>query len=145
MKTTMKKQSKIKRQHIILLLMGLALNLHVALSIEITEALRHTNDFVTGGVAMIHHNATNNNTLTVNTPILEANQRCVPGVLTAHVNIYTPGLNLSEKDLLFAGGGFGGDPQKIIPMKGGMSFLIICAIGYALMKRWLTCKTPCLE
>jgi hypothetical protein len=149
----MKKQSKIKRQNIITaLLVGLVLSLPVVISQEVTQMLRRINDPANGSVLMMQSNALmqNNalmqsnawmqNSLMLTTPVIDANRPIVPEPLIVQSNSVDHGLTLSEKDLMFAGGGFGGDGQKMIPVRGGMFFLIVCTIGYALVKRrkWRT-------
>jgi hypothetical protein len=79
------------------------------------------------------------NSLMLTTPVIDANRPIVPEPLIVQSNNGDYGLTLSDKDLMFAGGGFGGgDGQKMIPVNGGMFFLIVCTIVYAFVKRQTT-------
>jgi hypothetical protein len=136
MKSEMKKQSKIKKQSILsVLLAGMVLGIPIVTSQETTDALRQANNPTIGTMPIIHNNTMTQNTMIVNVPVINASQMIVQKPLIMQSKPFIPGLNTSEKDLLFFEGGFDGDGQKIIPVTEGAIFLIVCTIGYALVMR----------
>ena len=54
-------------------------------------------------------------------------------------------INSSEKDLMYAGGGFEGDGQKIVAMQGGEFIVIACVIAYAVFWRIRTRRRKTLN
>jgi hypothetical protein len=130
----MKKQSELKKQNTILLLLaGLALSLHLVAAQEITEALRSANSMFK--VVNINANPSVNNLIAI-TPALKQQASSLEPLVVQPKNTASGfEIKIEDKDLMFAGGGFEGDGQKTVTAKESLLILIAGTIVYALVKR----------
>jgi hypothetical protein len=121
-----------KRHNIIIaLLAGLLLYLPMAVSQETAQMFHYTGR-ITPTVVDIDDDIDDTLEAILNAAI---QRPAILSPLAIHANASSSAPDASEKDLLFADGGFEGDGQKTIPAKEGTLALIVCTILYAVMKR----------